>query len=82
MTEKKVVQRMFDASSWQLKSSSKVTFFSYYHCSFVNFETCQTYVIMNKLKKGSKYNCREHLLKKSERFCAEAMSIAMVMKWV
>lgn len=55
---------MLEASSWQLKSSSKVTFFSYYHCSFVNFETCHTYFIMNTLKKGSKYNCREHLLKK------------------
>ena len=32
------------------------------------------------LKEGSKYNCREHLLKKSERFCVEAMSIVMVMK--
>ena len=37
MTENKVVQRMLEASSWQFKSSLKVSFFSYYHCSFVNF---------------------------------------------
>ena len=46
MTENKVVHRMLEASSWQFKSSLKVSFFSYYHCSFVNFEICHTYFIM------------------------------------